>query len=234
METTITTSTDAPLDPREARAERRLLMLELLAEIGMALARDLSRRVGEGLEADEPLDGGAVALEFSRISRAVRQTIALEARLDQDREALAKMFADERAAREKAREDRIEGRRRTVKIAVQNAISRASENYSQALSLNKILCERLEDPREDDDFADLPVSTLVARICADLDLTPDWDLWKNTDWAADEWRAAEPGSPYAPMPQERPNSAAAVEQPQNENDAVRLPTSMHPPPRRPS
>jgi hypothetical protein len=199
----------AETDPQVLRAERRLFMLGQLAEIGMALARDLSRRVGEGLERGEPLDGGAVALEFSRVSRAVRQTIALEARLDQDREALAKMFAAERAARDRATQQaRIEGRRRVVRLAVQGAIERAGGGYRQMGQLNEALYERLEDPREDDDFADLPVSALVSRICTALGVRADWDLWKTTDWAAEERRAAVEGSPYAPMTAEGAEPAA--------------------------
>lgn len=186
-------------DPREARAARRLAVLERLAEIGMVLAEDLSRRVGETLERGEPLDGGAVALEFSRVSRSVRQTVGLAARLDQDREALAKMFAAEREARQKAREDRIEGRRDAVRDAVLHAVDQAGGGQRKIERLCEALDERLEDPREDDDFADLPVSTLVGRICAALGVAADWDLWKNTDWAGDEWRAAVEGSPYAPM-----------------------------------
>jgi hypothetical protein len=198
-------------DPREARAERRLAMLETLAEIGMALAGDLSRRVGEGLERGEPLDGGAVALEFSRVSRAVRQTIALEARLDQDREALARMFAAERAARDRAIEQaRIEGRRRTVRLAVLGAIERAGGGYHQISRLSEALYERLEDPREDDDFVDLPVSALVSRICTALGVRADWDLWKTTDWAAEERREAVEGSPYAPMTAEGAVSETAA------------------------
>jgi hypothetical protein len=137
---------DVRLDPREARAERRRAMLEQLAEIGMALARDLSRRVGEGLERGEPLDGGDAALEFSRISRSVRQTLALEARLDQDRDALAKMFAAEREARETARRQRIEDRRECVRGAVDEAIEKAGGPQRQRTRLCEALDERLEDP----------------------------------------------------------------------------------------
>ena len=186
-------------DPREMRAERRLAMLGLLTDIGMQLARDLSRRVGEAMQDGEPLDGGAVALEFSRLSRAVRQTIGLEARLDQDREALARMFEAERAARDQARAERIEGRRAAVQDAVEDAITKAGGGNRKTDALFDALEARMEDPREDDDFADLPMSELVGRICAALGVTVDWDLWKNTDWAAEEWRAALPDSPYAPM-----------------------------------
>jgi hypothetical protein len=187
------------VDPREARAWRRVEMLERLAEMGMQLSMDLCRRVGEGMSKGEPLEGAAVALEYSRLARAVRQTQALAARLDQDRDALAKMFAAERAAREKAREDRIEARRRAVRTAIRDAVNRAGGPQRKINLAFEALGERLEDPREDDDFADLPVSTLIARVCADIGVTPDWDLWKNEPWAAAEWRAATPGSPYAPM-----------------------------------
>jgi hypothetical protein len=99
---------NAPYDPRVARAEERLDMLRELAELGMALARDLTRRALDAPDpqADpEPLadpDPTAArfaararrkprhdpAESFARLSRAVRLTLALEASAEADLAAL--------------------------------------------------------------------------------------------------------------------------------------------------
>jgi hypothetical protein len=41
------------------------------------------------------------------------------------------------------------------------------------------LVDRLEDPREADALADLPVSILVAGFCKDLGVAVDWSLWED-------------------------------------------------------
>ncbi len=86
------------LDPREARAAERVAALERLSAIGMALAEVLERRVSEAIETGDEIGAGAAALGYSRVSRAVRQTLALKARLDRDAAALAQRVKAERAA----------------------------------------------------------------------------------------------------------------------------------------
>jgi hypothetical protein len=205
------------LDPREKRAARRLDALERLSIIGMALSEAMLARVSDAMTAGEAVDAGAVALEYSRLSRAVRQTVALEARLDAGREDLAKRVADERAARreraQEARAQRMESNSGHVNCAVSRAIeAQAGRGTKRARLLNERLETLMEDPRDEDDYALGPVSALVARLCASLGVPVDWSLWKNEDWAAEEWRAGVAGSPYAdasrPAPGRRDEEAA--------------------------
>jgi hypothetical protein len=42
----------------------------------------------------------------------------------------------------------------------------------------------------------LPIGASVARLCAELGLTPDWSLWEDEDWAIEEAETDAPGSPY--------------------------------------
>ncbi|MGB8841121.1 MAG: hypothetical protein WCC64_08600, partial [Aliidongia sp.] len=49
---------------------------------------------------------------------------------------------------------------------------------------------------EDPDFMSRPVGALVAGICTDLYLDPDWHLWQHERWAVKEIRTQPPGSPY--------------------------------------
>lgn len=110
------THTDSDtVDPREIRAVRRLAALKRLSEIGMALAEILGRRVEAAVRAGEAIDMGAAALEYSRLSRAVRQTLALEARLDLDGAAVVERVRGERAT---GREDAARARAERIKFTV--------------------------------------------------------------------------------------------------------------------
>jgi hypothetical protein len=172
----------------EARIARHLRNLEELAEIGMDLARTVQRQAHE----QAATDAGAadLGLTFSRIARAVRQTVALEARLAEDHRAQVA------ARRAKDTHTRAARRRREVKAIVGQAIE-ADADDSDVENLLLDLEERLADRDEDADFADRPIGELVARICRDLGVTPDWSLFEDDDWAIEEARTRPPGSPFA-------------------------------------
>jgi hypothetical protein len=76
-------------DPSSDRAERRLRILQELAEIGMDLARAVRTRALALAAKADPAAAVDLGLSFSRIARAVRQTVALEAKFEQDRQAAA-------------------------------------------------------------------------------------------------------------------------------------------------
>ena len=141
-------------------------MLQELAELGMGLARTVE-------PASSPEAGPDLGLMFSRIARAVRQTLALEARLYQDRatrhghaEAGRLVETRERGLRRKAQAGRI--------------VERVLESDADGEALLDALDERLDDA-DDIDFADRPLGELVAHICRDLGVTPDWSLWQDED-----------------------------------------------------
>jgi hypothetical protein len=214
-----------PGETMEARALRRLAALEELAEMGAELARLVPRQAQERAEAARAefarpdFARSDVGLVFARIARAVRQTWALHDRLDRERQARADESELQRAARlaadaEKraaARADmrlRAAVRMNTVREAVETALeARIDEEIGgdedkaipeEIHALYEALDERLSDPKDKDEFADLPISQLIARICRDLGVVPDWSLWEDEDWAVEEAEARMPGSPYAP------------------------------------
>src|SRR5260370_12559761 len=181
-------------------------MLAELAEIGMDLARAVRRQAldhAESEQADAPqvdapdrIGGGDLALVFSRIARAVRQTVALEAKLAEDRRALhqseeaeqaqrAATIARERKARQKAR----------VKRIVEQAIDAEAEGSDREDLLGD-LDERLEDL--DADFGQRPMGEIVARICRDLGVSPDMSLWEAEDWAVEAGTIEEAGTGPSP------------------------------------
>ena len=168
--------------PDEARTERQLAMLQELAEIGMRLARALEAEAlapAEEPRPPSPFGGGDLGLMFTRIARAVRQTVALETRVAADRGT-----AQARHAAQLAGEARSQLSRRKDKLRriVEQAIE-AEAHGSEAEHLLIDLDERLDDAEDDADFADAPIADQVARLCADLGVTPDWTLWEDQDWA---------------------------------------------------
>ncbi len=185
--------TDVALsDPSEDRAQRRFRALQELTEIGMELARDVQRQSRE-----QGGEGAAdLGLMFSRIARAVRQTVALEAKLDQDRQTRRDKVEAERAV-----ETRLRGIRRRTRVV--EIVERVVETESDAERLLDDLDERLEDA-DDSDFADRPIGELVARICRDLGVTPDWRLWEDEAWAIEALEASPPGAPGVGPPDAPP------------------------------
>jgi hypothetical protein len=187
---------DAP-SPATARAAERLGMLRELAEIGMAHARAIGRR----LEADEaqagaesdPADARALrdaGLTFPRIARAVRQTLALEARLE------AEFLAGVRQA-ETAQQVRlsleayapISRRSDLVRRAVSQAIDADTVDGAQEEALLESLDEQLDEREDAADYLDRPISELVAAICRDLGVPCNHRLWEDEDWFKEEAEA---------------------------------------------
>jgi hypothetical protein len=147
---------------------------------------------------------------FARIARAVRQTVALEAKLYRDRQA-----DHDKARAERAAETRLRGIRRKAKVI--EIVERVVEGESDAERLLDDLDERLQD-EDDADFADRPLGELVARICRDLGVTPDWSLWADEAWASEAR-----GGPAAPPDATPPPAAWPAHPPPDDplNDEVR-------------
>jgi hypothetical protein len=175
-------------DPAEARAQHRFVVLRELTDLGMGIARDVRRQAAEpAAPGAPPVDFG---LQFARIARAVRQTVALEARLDEERRVRR-----EAAEAERLLETRLRGQRR--KNQVGNIIEHMldSESESDAERLSDSLHERLADI-DDCDFADRPLGEIVAAICKGLGVTIDWALWEDQPWAAEAMAAEKPAAPF--------------------------------------
>ncbi len=73
-----------------ARAERRRGMLERLAEVGMHLAEQVGAHAAAAMSAVNEDHGGDPARAFATAARAVRLTLAMEARVDRQILALRK------------------------------------------------------------------------------------------------------------------------------------------------
>jgi hypothetical protein len=173
------------------RAAVRLARLDVLAEIGLGISRRLQREVQEAEVG--ALDLGAVSLAFCRLSKAVRQTIALQARLEADQAAAVRKAAEARPFWERAVQPRIPTPWDKAVSALDQAVEAEAGGDEAAYErLEKALDERLEALEDDD----RPVGAIVAEICEALGIEPDWSLWQDEDWALEEALAKAPGSPY--------------------------------------
>jgi hypothetical protein len=199
-------------DPAILRAEWRLRMIEELAEIGMDLARDLHRQALAAADPAEPaaadtaetpttssarraaIPGDEPAAAFARLSRAVRLSLALHARTDEALRALrAGVVAEREARRVEARNraaDDAEARRRShgekIERLVIEAAEREIEDEEALGGVLEALDERLDQDEAYQDLDRLPLRETVERLCADLQLTPDWSRWEGEGWTPEE------------------------------------------------
>ena len=213
---------DPAPDAAEARTARQLAMLHELAEIGMQIARAVrDEALARAALADEGspqprsrFGGGDLGLVYGRIAKAVRQTLALETRIA---EGVEKARVEQRRGHVAAVRAAFEERQHEIRDYVAEAIeAEAVERQSPEREIERLLDdldERLEAGDYDDALADAPIGDLVARICADLGVTPDWRLWEGEDWfleyenslppyndiGADRWRHLE-AAPAGPPP----------------------------------
>jgi hypothetical protein len=91
-------------------------------------------------------------------------------------------------------------RRTAIHCVVEETIETEIEGEAAVDSLIADLYERLDEVEGDADFGERPIGEIVARICRDLGVTPDWRRWAGEAWAVEEARARPAGSPYAGSP----------------------------------
>jgi len=178
---------DEAYDARMARHRDRL---ERLAEIGMARVEALEAEIAAGPPVGEPpLSALEAARIFAYLSRAVRQAIALDARLVREA-AMRRLQADRDQWRDEAWVTR-----RTRKQEVREALHRVIEDVPgnrSTLDLERRLDNRLDRDHDDRDacFADVPAGEIIVRIARDLGLDPDWAAYGDLPWGSDAAEAA--------------------------------------------
>jgi hypothetical protein len=151
---------DAPAPTAGPRAldGRQVDALDELMEIGLKLAGAIERQMSEAAEPLPVADLNAAALAYARVARAVRQTVMLRDRLN---EAL------------QTRTAKAAGLRSRVGRIVRRVIDTEHDDADRIERLAAEAAERLDEDR----FGDLltrPVEEIVAAICKDLGLHPDW------------------------------------------------------------
>jgi len=195
-------------------------MLRELADIGMEMARALQGEVrarAESVEAEPPTSVAELGLAFSRVSRAVRQTLALEARLEDDR------LARERAAREAEEASAQSNKELSERAAKVRAklMQLIHPDRERDHRWDDVPWEDLNDEpddKRDEGFApDRPAADVVAGVSRDLGIEPDLGLWASDDGAAGEPGAGadrfEPAASNVPLARSEPGAGAAPELP---------------------
>jgi hypothetical protein len=193
-----------------ALLDRQLEALNRLADMGMAMAAAISGRA----TAEEPVpdaDLNRAAMDFARVSRAVRMTFALQSRLIAEFKGVAAPGKAGAAYDGPVEVQWLDPDPVEEDLEQQRQVRAAIERLGEAAALDReaverLVCEtreRLEDERIHDYLFHRPVSEIVALICQDLGLEPDWSLLADTCWAQGEIAQNPPGSPYAGWKQRR-------------------------------
>jgi hypothetical protein len=195
------TRIDAPADAdgrARARIERQLQVLDELADIALEVARAVERRAKEaGPEAD--ID--AITTASAKATRAVRLTVLLQSRLIKELqwiEGLAEIRARSAAAAEQARLGDPEYRHKArVERIVERVVRDAcGDDEPRVERLMVEACERLDDEDLYGKVLSRPVGELVALVCRDLGLSPDWACLAEESWAQAEITSGAQGSPF--------------------------------------
>jgi alkanesulfonate monooxygenase SsuD/methylene tetrahydromethanopterin reductase-like flavin-dependent oxidoreductase (luciferase family) len=143
-------------------AERHGRILAELSELGLGLARELQERA---LAAETPQEAADLADAFHRISRSVRQTLALEAKLERERRRRAQEDAIEEL---RTRPQRAERRAADVRRAVERLIWSEAESDERAEELLADLDDYLSWEIVSDTFLAEPLEAYVGRVCEEL------------------------------------------------------------------
>ena len=149
-------------DAAAARAERRLALLEEMAEIGMNLLRRL------GAEADgDPRETGEA---FAKLSRAVRLTLALEAKTDRE---LAELKAGvETESAEQGRSRQAVNVRNEKKANAFDLLVAVRESESESFEdLLEAIAEPSGAPVETESDSG-PSGMVIDRLCRALGVSP--------------------------------------------------------------
>jgi len=153
-----------------ALGERREEMLGELAEWMHAAAREAQRRL---LDAETTDDFAKLTASMAKLARGVRQSILLQRKLEAER-----LAADRRAleATAGAQEDSDLVPRHLKRVRLRTAITRhvwnELEDDQEAELVHDDLNARLDELEGEDDFLDLPIDDLIARLCRDLGFEP--------------------------------------------------------------
>jgi hypothetical protein len=201
VETSLSNVAESP-EPVEdwagALAMRQLRMLGELAEQGLEIGRAIERQARAAAPGDGA-DLSALAMAHARAARAVRMSILLQSRLIADLQA-----AEERAARGAAalasaqarRDPEYVHRARVEGIVERVAKAACGDDEDEIDRLVTEASERLDDEDIYGEVLDRPIGELVALICRDLGLEPDWSSLAEEAWAKVEIESGAEGSPF--------------------------------------
>jgi hypothetical protein len=146
--------------------DRHKAILTELAELGLSSARDLHQRQ---LAAETPEQAVRVAAALHRIGRSLRQTVALEAKLERDAKRGEREDVLEEAKQVVSLDKvRLARRRGQVQAAVERVAWNESETMDDFYTAKADLDELLDIEVQDDAFLAADPDLLIARLCKTL------------------------------------------------------------------
>ncbi|TAJ71092.1 MAG: hypothetical protein EPO51_15055 [Phenylobacterium sp.] len=186
-------------------AERHARVLARLTELGLALAE----RTFEDAEAAEtPAERIEAVKAFHTVSRSVRQTVALEAKLTRQ-QAQDLREAERIAAATPPRKPsgaNLARRINAVRDAVTRVIWHEAEDDDTAAWLEEMLADGMAEGFQRDDFCAEPLDDHIARLCQEMGLSEEAALnWRDLpdpdeDEDADPRTDAPPPTATTPAP----------------------------------
>jgi hypothetical protein len=182
-----------------ALLERQLWILGQLAEGGLEIARAIERAAVDKATDDAVRDAAPMA--YARVARAVRLTILLQSKLIADLQALeakAMQLARSETLDQDIARPRLEREQKTrIHRIVRRVAWAQGEEIEEVDRLGREAVERLDQDELYGDLLSRPVSEIIAHICRDLGLEPDWPQLAEEAWAKDEIESGAAGSPLA-------------------------------------
>ena len=153
-----------------ATAERREEILGELAEWMHAAAREAQRRL---LEAETTDDFVKLTGALAKLGRGVRQSTLIHRKLETERLEAARR-AEEAATRAETGSEFVPRHYRRVRIrtAITRHVWNELEDDEEAELFGDDLDARLDEMEGEDDFLDVPIDELIARLCRDLGFEP--------------------------------------------------------------
>jgi hypothetical protein len=208
--TAATLTPPAPAQPAQpagasdwARAllERQLWILGQLAEGGLEIARAIERQAtgeGSGEAAPHAVDAH-IPMAYARVARAVRMTILLQSKLIGELQTLESKAAYD-AARAKSRQaferpGLVHAQKARLERIVRRIAWADGQDADEVDRLGQDAAELLDCDDHYGDILTRPVSELIALICQDLGLEPDWPALAKQAWAKAELEAGRAGGP---------------------------------------
>ncbi len=196
---------DDAVDPRLDATAGQVAVLGELAEIGLRLAGALERlalaqvaaaemalAAGEAGAPAVPAPRVDLGLSFDRLSRAIRLTLMLETRI-----AEGEVARGAQAAREAEHAAWTEAQAEAVLEVVEKTLEADGQDDETIIERLRETRDYLESGDDDYDVLEHPLSRVIALICEEFGVEPDWSLWTDTDWAIEEAQDRPRGSPYA-------------------------------------
>ena len=181
-------------------AERHARGLGELGQMGLDLARKLH---AAAMDAEAIEDAERLALAFHALSRSVRQSFALEAKLQRDRR---KALVDEARAADQARTAAV-ARRRTQVDATLNRLIWTEGERPDRLELLVRAGDLLDHAAVCDDFLDGDADDVVLHILRILRLTPEAARIRRPDPPSGE--GPDPAQPDPAPPDPAPPDAVS-------------------------